>query len=333
MSTHPTQHPDPDALLEYAYGELEPAVAARTQAHVDGCDACGRALAEIGGVRRVMAPLGDAQVPDAGLESLMAYAEQAAAKASASRPPRERRRWIWGLVPVAFIGLLAMGSQDHIRSLLGTSTAALAGVESAPLTRSVSELPWPEKARAPVEGPQLRAAPRQELLALAETSPQMEDALSAPELPRQARPERRASSRETARIDGASEGGAAAGALLADRSEAGPREMAMRAPAPAAVSGGTAPARESERGLNSEEGALPEGRAAQIRLRDALRAQLAAPGSASSPSEALGRLCRVEDALGEHSAADVTCGRLLRDHPAARDAPFARHRRALRAGD
>ena len=84
-----TQHAHEDRLLELAYGELAPADAAAVQHHLQGCERCSDALASIRGVRTAMAPLAEEVAPVEGLESLLAYAEQAAKRnAESTGPPR-----------------------------------------------------------------------------------------------------------------------------------------------------------------------------------------------------------------------------------------------------
>jgi hypothetical protein len=88
-----------DKLLELAYGELEASEAKTIEAHVQGCARCATALQKIQGVRRQMSVLAPEPAPDAGLESLLAYAEQAARRAQAGPEPKKGiRRWAFALV-------------------------------------------------------------------------------------------------------------------------------------------------------------------------------------------------------------------------------------------
>ncbi|MCI0570371.1 MAG: zf-HC2 domain-containing protein [Myxococcaceae bacterium] len=110
--TPSASHAQDDRLLELAYGELTGAEATAVEAHVRSCPRCTEALDAIRGVRRVMAPLASEPAPDAGLESLLAYAGQAARRSREARAPRERlvRRWVLALssvVSVALVGVLA----------------------------------------------------------------------------------------------------------------------------------------------------------------------------------------------------------------------------------
>ncbi|HYV44828.1 MAG TPA: zf-HC2 domain-containing protein [Myxococcaceae bacterium] len=91
-----------DRLLEFAYGELPAAEARSIEAHVKGCSRCTGALREIEGVRLQMSQLAPEPAPDAGLDSLLAYAEQAARRAAAGpAPTRGWRRWMFGAVGAA----------------------------------------------------------------------------------------------------------------------------------------------------------------------------------------------------------------------------------------
>ncbi len=94
-----------DRLLDFAYDELSESEAREVQAHLDGCAHCADALREIQGVRRVMAKLPDQSAPDAGLSSLLAYAEQAARRVQAGPPPKPAW-WRRLIVPVG--GLAAV---------------------------------------------------------------------------------------------------------------------------------------------------------------------------------------------------------------------------------
>lgn len=98
-------HHSEDKLLDYAYGELTANEAAAVDAHLRSCTKCGQALAQIRSVRQTFAPLPMEAAPDAGLESLLAYAEQHARRSRAPAAPW--RRWVFGLASVA--GLLVVG--------------------------------------------------------------------------------------------------------------------------------------------------------------------------------------------------------------------------------
>ena len=96
-------HQYEDKLLEFAYGELPQHEADAVDAHVRGCDRCAQSLSEIRSVRATMAQLPIEPAPDVGLESLLAYAEQAAKRTSKPAPSI----WKRFLMPLASFAALA----------------------------------------------------------------------------------------------------------------------------------------------------------------------------------------------------------------------------------
>lgn len=110
-------HQYEDKLLEFAYGELPRAEADAVEAHVRGCPRCSQALDEIRGVRVTMAQLPMVAAPDAGLDSLLAYAEQAAKRnATATAKPSTWRRFLAPLVTVmalATVGVIGLRANQE----------------------------------------------------------------------------------------------------------------------------------------------------------------------------------------------------------------------------
>src|SRR5712692_2194242 len=102
-----TVHPQQDNLLALAYGELPPKDAKRVELHVKGCPQCADALGSIQRVRQTMSQLPSVPAPERGLDSLLAYAEQAARRAR-SGPARAPSRWRRALFPAA--GLVALAT-------------------------------------------------------------------------------------------------------------------------------------------------------------------------------------------------------------------------------
>jgi hypothetical protein len=101
-----------DRLLDFAYGELSVDEAHAVEVHMAECPSCRAALEQIRGVRQVMAKLPQPAAPQAGLESLLAYAEQAARRARGGAPPKHTwwRRWlapVGGLAAVVTFGIVA----------------------------------------------------------------------------------------------------------------------------------------------------------------------------------------------------------------------------------
>ncbi|NNB84883.1 zf-HC2 domain-containing protein [Corallococcus exiguus] len=100
-------HAHEDRLLDFAYGELPASEAHVLEQHVQGCVRCTKALADIRGVRTTMAQLSSEPAPDAGLESLLAYAQQSARRAAAGPEPKPSR-WRRFLLPA--VGLATVGT-------------------------------------------------------------------------------------------------------------------------------------------------------------------------------------------------------------------------------
>lgn len=106
----PTVHQYEDKLLELAYGELPAHEASAVEAHVQGCARCSTALSEIRSVRHSMARLPQVEAPEAGLDSLFAYAEQAARRNAAgpAAAPSFWRRLVAPLAGVAALSVVAV---------------------------------------------------------------------------------------------------------------------------------------------------------------------------------------------------------------------------------
>lgn len=108
-------HQYEDKLLDYAYGELPANEAAAVDAHVRTCAKCSQALAQIKGVRSVFAPLPMVAAPDAGLESLLAYADQHARRAKTAKQA-PWRRWVFMFASAAallVVGVVAVRAADE----------------------------------------------------------------------------------------------------------------------------------------------------------------------------------------------------------------------------
>jgi hypothetical protein len=106
-------HAHEDRLLDFAYGELPQAEAHAMEVHLQGCARCSEALDGIRGVRTTMSQLSAVDAPDAGLDSLLAYAQQAARRAAAGPEPTPSRwrRWLMpamGLTAVSFLGIFSL---------------------------------------------------------------------------------------------------------------------------------------------------------------------------------------------------------------------------------
>ncbi|WP_426730553.1 zf-HC2 domain-containing protein [Myxococcus faecalis] len=105
-------HAHEDRLLDFAYGELSTTEAQAVESHLQGCVRCTQALDDIRGVRVTMSQLSEEPAPDAGLESLLAYAQQSARRAAAGPEPKPSRwrRWFLPVVGLASVGTLGIVS-------------------------------------------------------------------------------------------------------------------------------------------------------------------------------------------------------------------------------
>ncbi|MBZ4332823.1 zf-HC2 domain-containing protein [Corallococcus sp. AS-1-12] len=149
-------HAHEDRLLDFAYGELPASEAHALEQHVQGCARCTKALADIRGVRTAMAQLSSEPAPDAGLESLLAYAQQSARRAAAGPEPKPSRwrRFLLpavGLATVGTFGLLTLTVRENLDlspnlSQRAAPSAAMEAAKVAPVA------PAPAPSSAPLEG-------------------------------------------------------------------------------------------------------------------------------------------------------------------------------------
>ncbi|MBN8228263.1 zf-HC2 domain-containing protein [Corallococcus macrosporus] len=156
-------HAHEDRLLDFAYGELPASEAQSLEQHVQGCARCTKALADIRGVRTTMAQLSSEPAPDAGLESLLAYAQQSARRAAAGPEPKPSRwrRWLLpavGLATVSTFGILtlAVSKNVHLEPNLSQKAPALA-MEAA--KQKAEESPAPRAVMPPASAPVAAASP------------------------------------------------------------------------------------------------------------------------------------------------------------------------------
>ncbi len=132
-------HQYEDRLLEFAYGELPQHEADAVDAHVRGCARCSQALSEIKSVRATMAALPMASAPDAGLESLLAYAEQAAERNRQKPAPSFWKRIMMPLASVmalVTVGVVAFRANEEFDT---SPASAVADSRLQDLTRAKAE--------------------------------------------------------------------------------------------------------------------------------------------------------------------------------------------------
>lgn len=169
-------HQYEDKLLEFAYGELARPEADAVEAHVRGCAKCSQQLSEIKGVRATMSALPMVDAPDAGLESLMAFAEQAAKRNAASqvKPPFWKRSLapLMTLMALAVVGLFGLQAKDQFDTN-PASVAADAKLEQAQEQQALAA----EKSKE-ADGKK-NAAPMAAVAPVAQPAQPMEDAPEA----------------------------------------------------------------------------------------------------------------------------------------------------------
>ncbi|MGZ6097794.1 MAG: zf-HC2 domain-containing protein [Myxococcaceae bacterium] len=134
-------HPDDDRLLELAYGEVPAAEARALRTHVDGCPRCRTVLDGIAEVRTAFRSIPPEPAPDRGLDSLLAYGEQAAARA---RSRRGGLRILGVLSAVAGLALVWL--------VLPPSNRPIAGAAQAPAARPSDALARADTERPPAQG-------------------------------------------------------------------------------------------------------------------------------------------------------------------------------------
>jgi hypothetical protein len=144
-------HAHEDRLLDFVYGELPPQEARAVESHLEGCSRCSQLLDGIRGVRTTMAQLPMEPAPDAGLESLLAYAQQAARNTAAGPAPKPTwwRRWlvpVMGVAAVCTFGIVSIQVNKSVE--LGAERAVKAESEAV---ASMAPAPRPEPAKATPE--------------------------------------------------------------------------------------------------------------------------------------------------------------------------------------
>jgi hypothetical protein len=138
-------HPEEDRLLELAYGEAPASEARALRQHVDGCDRCRKMLEGIAEVRSAFRSVPTEPAPERGLESLLAYGEQAAARA------RSRRG---GLRILALLS--AATAFAVVWLVLPTPRRQADGLARAPATQPSDALAQAEGPHPPAQGDRAR---------------------------------------------------------------------------------------------------------------------------------------------------------------------------------
>ncbi len=158
-------HQYEDKLLEFAYGELSPHEADAVDAHVKGCATCAESLVALRAVRATMAQLPMEAAPEAGLDSLLAYAEQAARRTTEAKSAGSIwKRFLTPLVTVlalSTIGVVAWRANQEF----DTSPASAAADTKLEARAQRQEKQKDQEAEQPaptVPSPVVAAAPAQQ---------------------------------------------------------------------------------------------------------------------------------------------------------------------------
>ncbi|ATB40607.1 hypothetical protein CYFUS_006058 [Cystobacter fuscus] len=161
-------HAHEDRLLDFAYDELPLTEAHAVEQHLQGCSRCAETLRGIRGVRRSMARLPQEAAPEAGLDSLLAYAQQSARRAAAGAEPAPRwwRRLMapaLSMAAVSVFGLvvLQVNRDVDLSPSLQSKGPAQKSTAMEPPSRAkaeVAQAPAPAPAAVPAQSPLLAEA-------------------------------------------------------------------------------------------------------------------------------------------------------------------------------
>ncbi len=169
-------HPDDDRLLELAYGEAPASEARALRQHVDGCARCRTVLDDIAEVRSAFRSVPTEPAPQRGLDSLLAYGEQAAARARSRRGGLRILGILSAAVALAVVWLVLPPPQ----------TKQADSAARAPASGATDVLARADVPQAPAQGSRAR------------DEADREKALKAPEGPRPVREEQPAPARQVA---------------------------------------------------------------------------------------------------------------------------------------
>ena len=364
---NPTSHHLEGELLDYAYGELSESEAKTVEAHLSDCPQCADSLTAMKQVRRTMAQLPIAAAPQAGLESLLAYAQKAAESARA-RPAR-RRTWLRWIVPVGSVAALSLVlvlsskvmmqhrpegaatfKRDDTRgdwesppppsakkdAEAAEKTSVVFGVRQAPA--KAAEVPAPkdlEGAGVPVASEPAGSPEADRLSAAGEGNGARKVKVAAAPKParRAAAPSNEGEAREE--VEGGVMGGVVGGVIggVPESKPSGdtvaPAKVASEHAADSAQLKQTVNASGARPSAPSSPAAPPIDRELEVaQLRQAL-------ATAQGPERArlLRRLCDALDALGRTRDADSACDTVVREFPASEEAKSALKRLKVRAAD
>ena len=161
-------HPSPECvranamLLDLIYGELDGPVRTEVETHAVGCTRCTADLAAMRSTRQLMSTLEPEPAPEAGMASLLAYAQQQAQREAAPAPRPAWRRWLLGAVPVAAVALL--GVSVALESSRTHPTSSLSA-------REERALPEAEQGAVMAAAPEPQASPKRDSIAAPAAAP------------------------------------------------------------------------------------------------------------------------------------------------------------------
>jgi putative zinc finger protein len=304
----PTDH-DQDKLLGFAYGELSPPEAKSLEAHLKNCPQCTRALEDIRKVRRTMAQLPIVPAPVAGLDSLHAYAQQAARRAQAGSGVHSRL-WKWVLLPstgvLAVVLLVVVTTRvaeetnlSRLKSVAAPKVAPPSPSPQAELSAGSDIAPAAKQAESPKE---------KEAAAKAQSKPSPKMSMKA--APQAAKPSGKTPvaeyQEEFTLSPSKDESDSQVGQSPMVKSAATPQESRGVTPASAPAS------RRLQRDVLDREIA---------RTQDALRTKTL---PSLERARLLNHLCELLYAANRSSEADSTCDQVIRDFPGSAAADAAR---------
>lgn len=308
-----TRHLDENELLEFAYGELEHVAVQDARTHVQACTQCAQALREIQNVRGAFATLANDEAPKAGLESLLAYAEQHAARArnsaghaSGGEGQVSWRKWLAPFSSVAAVLLVGIVALRVLPQLSPEEMPAASIQADAPApagARSAAPMRWEAQERDALAPSAPAAAP---------PAAKKEKTAALPE-----RPDARANE-APARVQDAMPS-LGAGAAMPRRAAAAPASSA------------SSEMRAATKQVAADEEALKKDDAPADKVEQ-LRGRIARGAQGAVLESTLAELCQTEATLSEGKDVEAACTRLMREFPQSRFVPTARTRlEALKA--
>jgi hypothetical protein len=325
-SPHPT-----DALISLVYGELSGAEAARVQVHLDGCAACAATVDAYRAVRQAATALPREIASDKGLDSLLHYGAQAAARARRRRAVRWTGSLLGAAVAAGLVLFLAFPRSPPGARVASTPVPPALGPLAQNEVRPLAKAPpqeLPEAAASLRRVPSAPPAPPSSAKATVARAKQTDQPRRMDE---EATAEARdaLASRETA-------GGAVArvqpplaaskrAEVAAEARGAGAAGAPAQRTAPAAFASAPSALDVSPASVALKPTLLDAGAAQQLldeRRRGTLLQQLAgAKGAQALPI--LSELCALEARLGRRSEAEKTCLQVVQGYPGTPEASAA----------